>query len=62
MWRTCIPSAKGQVRTDCTKISSSEGDMEVCTCEGEFCNGASTLLKLPLFVIFFLSTLVVIYY
>lgn len=59
MWRTCIPSAKGQVRTDCTKISSSEGDMEVCTCEGDLCNGASTLVIMPLFIIFFLSLFII---
>jgi len=40
IWRTCIPNAKGVVRTDCTKITSSEGDMEVCTCDGHACNSA----------------------
>jgi len=45
IWRTCIPNAKGVVRTDCTKITSSEGDMEVCTCDGNACNSAPALQR-----------------
>lgn len=43
IWRTCIPNGKGQVRTDCTKVVSGEGDMEVCTCYGNLCNGANKI-------------------
>uniref|UniRef100_A0A914X0J0 UPAR/Ly6 domain-containing protein qvr n=1 Tax=Plectus sambesii TaxID=2011161 RepID=A0A914X0J0_9BILA len=39
VWRSCIPNAVDQIRSDCTRISSSEGDMEVCTCDGNLCNG-----------------------
>ncbi|KAI1725420.1 hypothetical protein DdX_02078 [Ditylenchus destructor] len=26
---------------DCTRISSSQGEMEVCTCDGNLCNGVN---------------------
>lgn len=42
VWRSCIPNSQEQIRSDCTRISSSQGDMEVCTCDGNLCNAAST--------------------
>uniref|UniRef100_A0AC34PWD1 Protein quiver n=1 Tax=Panagrolaimus sp. JU765 TaxID=591449 RepID=A0AC34PWD1_9BILA len=38
VWRSCIPNAQEQIRSDCTRITSSQGDMEVCTCDGNLCN------------------------
>uniref|UniRef100_A0A0N5A3Q9 UPAR/Ly6 domain-containing protein qvr n=1 Tax=Parastrongyloides trichosuri TaxID=131310 RepID=A0A0N5A3Q9_PARTI len=38
VWRGCIPKSQNQIRTDCTKISSSQGSMELCTCNGHLCN------------------------
>uniref|UniRef100_A0AC35G3X6 Uncharacterized protein n=1 Tax=Panagrolaimus sp. PS1159 TaxID=55785 RepID=A0AC35G3X6_9BILA len=28
VWRSCIPNAQEQIRSDCTRITSSQGDME----------------------------------
>uniref|UniRef100_A0A1I7Z433 UPAR/Ly6 domain-containing protein qvr n=1 Tax=Steinernema glaseri TaxID=37863 RepID=A0A1I7Z433_9BILA len=41
VWRSCIPKSQEQIRSDCTRISSSQGDMEVCTCDGNLCNFSS---------------------
>ncbi|CAL2051533.1 unnamed protein product [Caenorhabditis brenneri] len=42
VWRSCIPNAKEQIRSDCTKITSGEGNLEVCTCDGNLCNSGTT--------------------
>ena len=44
VWRSCIRGAQGKIRSDCTKITSGDGDMEVCTCAGHLCNGAATAM------------------
>ncbi|KHN88465.1 hypothetical protein Tcan_06423 [Toxocara canis] len=52
VWRGCVPNAHQHVRSDCTRISSSQGEMELCTCDNNLCNMArrvtafSTLLPL----------------
>ncbi|KAF1749158.1 hypothetical protein GCK72_025625 [Caenorhabditis remanei] len=56
VWRSCIPNAKEQIRSDCTKITSGEGNLEVCTCDGNLCNSGTTFkiltaLLLPLALI-----------
>ncbi|TMS36273.1 hypothetical protein L596_003475 [Steinernema carpocapsae] len=40
VWRSCIPKSQEQIRSDCTRISSSQGDMEVCTCDSNLCNAS----------------------
>ncbi|CAI5455751.1 unnamed protein product [Caenorhabditis angaria] len=59
VWRNCIPNAKEQIRSDCTKITSGEGDLEVCTCDGNLCNISSskaTLISI-VFALFFVMFL-----
>ncbi|KAL6723286.1 hypothetical protein Aduo_018307 [Ancylostoma duodenale] len=46
VWRSCITQSKKQIRQDCTRVSSSEGNLEVCTCGSNLCNGS------PLFSIY----------
>ncbi|KAK6765980.1 hypothetical protein RB195_025722 [Necator americanus] len=40
VWRSCISQANKQIRQDCTRVSSSEGNLEVCTCDGNLCNNS----------------------
>ncbi|CAJ0564968.1 unnamed protein product, partial [Mesorhabditis spiculigera] len=40
VWRSCIPNARDQIRSDCTRVSTSQGEMEVCTCTGNLCNSS----------------------
>ncbi|CAI2358234.1 unnamed protein product [Caenorhabditis sp. 36 PRJEB53466] len=54
VWRSCIPNARDQIRSDCTKISSGEGNLEVCTCDGNLCNGAVQLKTFAMSVLFLL--------
>ncbi|CAI79224.1 UPAR/Ly6 domain-containing protein qvr [Caenorhabditis elegans] len=51
VWRSCIPNAKEQIRSDCTKITSGEGNLEVCTCDGNLCNN-DVNLNLILIIMF----------
>ncbi|CAD5214808.1 unnamed protein product [Bursaphelenchus okinawaensis] len=32
VWRSCLPDSKDSVTTDCTKVTTRTGDLEVCTC------------------------------
>uniref|UniRef100_A0A0N5AKK9 UPAR/Ly6 domain-containing protein qvr n=1 Tax=Syphacia muris TaxID=451379 RepID=A0A0N5AKK9_9BILA len=58
VWRSCIPNGKLQIRADCTRISSSLGDLEVCTCDSNLCN-SFTPLK-PSFTTLFIYFLCII--
>uniref|UniRef100_A0A183BIA8 Protein quiver n=1 Tax=Globodera pallida TaxID=36090 RepID=A0A183BIA8_GLOPA len=40
VWRWCAPNGEGRLREDCTRIRSSQGELELCTCEGNLCNGS----------------------
>ncbi|KAK0396637.1 hypothetical protein QR680_001796 [Steinernema hermaphroditum] len=58
VWRSCIPKSQEQIRSDCTRISSSQGDMEVCTCDGNLCNfsirpSATTVISICVFAFLF---------
>ncbi|CEF70914.1 Hypothetical protein SRAE_X000024400 [Strongyloides ratti] len=59
VWRGCIPKSKNQIRTDCTKISSNEGSMELCTCDNHLCNNINKIkynyILSILFIIFCLK-------
>ncbi|GMR60312.1 hypothetical protein PMAYCL1PPCAC_30507, partial [Pristionchus mayeri] len=46
VWRSCIPNAREQIRSDCTRISSAQGDMEVCTCDSHLCNSSPLQLSI----------------
>ncbi|MFH4979174.1 hypothetical protein AB6A40_005883 [Gnathostoma spinigerum] len=43
VWRSCVPKHQTGIRSECTKISNSQGEMELCTCEGDLCNIADTV-------------------
>ncbi|CAI4225592.1 unnamed protein product [Auanema sp. JU1783] len=59
IFRTCIPKAHTRVRPDCTKISSNEGYLEACICDGNLCNSSNSLMwLLPILVLLTLSQLV----
>lgn len=41
VWRSCLPDAAAHVRSDCTMVTTSAGELEICTCTGNLCNAAS---------------------
>uniref|UniRef100_A0A0N5BH54 UPAR/Ly6 domain-containing protein qvr n=1 Tax=Strongyloides papillosus TaxID=174720 RepID=A0A0N5BH54_STREA len=61
VWRGCIPKSQNQIKADCTKVSSNEGSMELCTCDGHLCNNTtktksiSWLLKISIILYFFIN-------
>ncbi|PIC20856.1 hypothetical protein B9Z55_025903 [Caenorhabditis nigoni] len=58
VWRSCIPNAKEQIRSDCTKITSGEGNLEVCTCDGNLCNSGATFKIVTLLLTYILFILI----
>uniref|UniRef100_A0A0K0DYZ6 UPAR/Ly6 domain-containing protein qvr n=1 Tax=Strongyloides stercoralis TaxID=6248 RepID=A0A0K0DYZ6_STRER len=54
VWRGCIPKSKDQIRPDCTKISSNQGSMEICTCNSHLCNSNKKIKYNYILIIIFI--------
>ncbi|KAL3095404.1 hypothetical protein niasHS_007503 [Heterodera schachtii] len=62
VWRWCAKNAEGRLRADCTHIKSSKGELEVCTCEGNLCNGSAKTAQNTAAMLFFPSVATIAFF